>query len=155
MELRELRRQLLYRLAIGDTLDYGVYVIVREDTSLVATSGSRRHVVRIKRHYDRAVDELIARMTEPTAVKSDEWEPVVPELDWHTPPRIRSKFRGVNINYNSRNKPYEARVIHGGHAKRLGAFSDDVSAACAYDDYVRANGLNRRLNFPDRMEAAS
>ena len=64
----------------------------------------------------------------------------------------RSKYRGVKWNGTQ----WEATLRVSGERRSFGAFDDEIPAAEAYDDAVRAlsDGRKRALNFPDRAPGA-
>jgi hypothetical protein len=63
-----------------------------------------------------------------------------------------SRFKGVSWNY--RTKRWVASIRHQGKSRRLGAFTDEIAAAVAYDEAARQwYGEHARPNFPDGVDA--
>jgi group I intron endonuclease len=60
-----------------------------------------------------------------------------------------SKFMGVNILKRKKGPVYIARSRVKKQSVHIGTFSSEVSAARAYDEFVKCNRLNRPLNFPN------
>jgi hypothetical protein len=61
--------------------------------------------------------------------------------------KTHTKFIGVNKHPTI--DSYFANIVVKNNSTYLGYFKTDIEAALAYDDYVKLNGLNRRLNFPE------
>ena len=64
---------------------------------------------------------------------------------WFADRPISSDY--VGVSYNKARKKYDAKVRFMGKQKHIGRFSTEVEAARARDDFIRAHGLNKRLNF--------
>lgn len=63
---------------------------------------------------------------------------------WSSP--TSSKFKGVTLRYNGR---WMAYIVRNGGQKYIGLFSDEESAARAYDEEAKKlHGEFARLNFP-------
>ncbi|MBK5262657.1 MAG: hypothetical protein JJE17_08825 [Peptostreptococcaceae bacterium] len=56
-------------------------------------------------------------------------------------------FSGVG--FNKQIQKYKVRIRINGVLKYLGCFDNKFDAAMAYDNEVKANGIDRRLNFPE------
>ena len=69
--------------------------------------------------------------------------------------RRKSNYIGVyKVQIQRKFKTYEyisARIKTNGKQIYLGKYTDEISAAKAYDLYVITNGLDRPLNFPDEF----
>lgn len=63
--------------------------------------------------------------------------------------RSRKRYRGVRRVERAGRVKYEAQVCHDGRVHYAGTANTPAAAARLYDDYVRAHGLNKRLNFGD------
>jgi hypothetical protein len=63
------------------------------------------------------------------------------------PKAKKDKYHGVfyRPEYNS----YEVRTMINNKSKNIGSFSNEITAAKAYDGFVVKHGLNKKLNFPD------
>lgn len=69
--------------------------------------------------------------------------------------RTHSKFRGVTWNDRKdgppkRQRPWKVAVTMNGESRYIGRASTEEEGARMYDEYVRAKGLPRELNFPDK-----
>ena len=63
-----------------------------------------------------------------------------------------SRFKGVSWAY--RIKRWVASIRYQGKGRRLGAFTDELAAAVAYDETAKKwYGEHARLNFPDGIDA--
>ena len=63
-----------------------------------------------------------------------------------------SRFRGVN--WDKTNQRWLAKIYFAGKSKHIGSYVDETEAARAYDATVRAQSLDRPLNFPDDLSTA-
>jgi len=64
----------------------------------------------------------------------------------------KSKFLGVSSNSSVKSKPWRMVVIHQGK-RTFKRFATELEAALYRDDFIRANNLPKRLNFPDSLHA--
>lgn len=68
------------------------------------------------------------------------------------------KSKTISIYYGvckRREDGFDARLEINGKNICLGRFTDQVGAARAYDEYIKENNLNRRLNFPEPTPTSS
>jgi hypothetical protein len=59
----------------------------------------------------------------------------------------KSKYLGVILV--PRKSCWVAQIVYNKKCMRLGSFVDEVQAARCYDDFIRLNKLDKRMNFPD------
>lgn len=148
MELRELRRQLYYELPVGETVAYNGYEIERTRYGLTLhhTGEKAQRSPRCTR-YAAHCEWALGIVTQPPPVQTDV-TPVRP------PKRKRGTYYGVS-KVLSANRPWAAQLWNNGRVVSLGSYPTEEIAARAYDAYVRVNGLNKPLNFPDPVSRAS
>ena len=73
------------------------------------------------------------------------------ETKWKWPKKVpgkKSKWRGVS--WHAETKKWQVGYGIKEKTYYVGSFDDERAAAEAYDDAVRAAGLDRKLNFPKR-----
>ena len=59
----------------------------------------------------------------------------------------KSKFYGVFVD--ARNGKFITQGTVNGRGTHIGSFEKEIDAALAYDNFVKTNNFDRRLNFPD------
>ena len=77
---------------------------------------------------------------------------VVPQASRATSRVASSRFRGVS--WVKREQKWTAQVTIDGKTKHIGSYDDETEAARAYDATVRAQSLDKPLNFPDDLSTA-
>ena len=63
-----------------------------------------------------------------------------------------SRFRGVS--WDKTKQKWKAQIYFDGKSKNIGSYDDETEAARAYDATVRAQSLDKPLNFPDDLSTA-
>ena len=63
--------------------------------------------------------------------------------------------RYVGVNKRTDCNRWRARIAVGGKQRTIGTFQSAISAAFARDEYAFRNGLECRLNFPERFKLPS
>lgn len=61
--------------------------------------------------------------------------------------KLTSQYLGVSFDVSG--SKYTVRVSCNRRLSRVGRFDTEIEAAIAYDNFVRTNNLDKRLNFPD------
>ena len=81
---------------------------------------------------------------------------VIEFVEIHAEPRVvtQNKYKGVYVQGNG----FRAQIQMNGKQVYLGYFNNEISAALAYDNKVKEEGLDKELNFKttkERKEAES